>query len=237
MKREPLIRYSASEVPAATRIPSIGIKSSTRSGDRTDSGSRDARRPHLRVGDQGKLPGSLLDLGSDLLVAAADDDALAIDPAHGGAVEHLAHPPWAQPLVGQVQRAVDHVAGIVEERAQVVVGQVVVADVQDVEGAAPADLLPDGQVVGRLGQWPQSRQFDLLETAQRLRATIKPFVMRRVKSDVAQDLPDKIEQEMIVPLAEEFSCPLNLVDQTPARSGKGEPLSSSVPRSNAWPIR
>ncbi len=42
-----------------------------------------------------------------------------------------------------------------------------------------------------------------METAQRLRATIKPFVMRRVKSDVAQDLPDKIEQEMIVPLAEE----------------------------------
>ena len=42
-----------------------------------------------------------------------------------------------------------------------------------------------------------------METAQRLRATIKPFVMRRVKSDVAADLPDKIEQEMIVPLAEE----------------------------------
>jgi superfamily II DNA or RNA helicase len=42
-----------------------------------------------------------------------------------------------------------------------------------------------------------------METAHRLRATIKPFVMRRVKSDVAEDLPDKIEQEMIVPLAEE----------------------------------
>ena len=42
-----------------------------------------------------------------------------------------------------------------------------------------------------------------METAQRLRATIKPFVMRRVKQDVAQDLPEKIEQEMIVPLAEE----------------------------------
>jgi superfamily II DNA or RNA helicase len=42
-----------------------------------------------------------------------------------------------------------------------------------------------------------------IETAQRLRATIKPFVMRRVKSDVAKDLPDKIEQEMIVPLADE----------------------------------
>jgi SNF2 family DNA or RNA helicase len=44
-----------------------------------------------------------------------------------------------------------------------------------------------------------------MEIAQRLRATIKPFVMRRVKSDVAKDLPDKIEQEMIVPLAEEQS--------------------------------
>jgi SNF2 family DNA or RNA helicase len=42
-----------------------------------------------------------------------------------------------------------------------------------------------------------------METAQRLRATIKPFVMRRLKIDVAADLPDKIEQEMIVPLAEE----------------------------------
>ncbi|MDH3202437.1 MAG: SNF2-related protein [Myxococcales bacterium] len=42
-----------------------------------------------------------------------------------------------------------------------------------------------------------------METAQRLRATIKPFVMRRVKQDVAADLPEKIEQEMIVPLAEE----------------------------------
>ncbi len=42
-----------------------------------------------------------------------------------------------------------------------------------------------------------------METAQRLRATIKPFVMRRVKQDVAEDLPEKIEQEMIVPLAEE----------------------------------
>ena len=44
-----------------------------------------------------------------------------------------------------------------------------------------------------------------METAQRLRATIKPFVMRRMKRDVAADLPDKIEQEMIVPLAEEQS--------------------------------
>jgi superfamily II DNA or RNA helicase len=42
-----------------------------------------------------------------------------------------------------------------------------------------------------------------METAMRLRNTIKPFVMRRVKSDVAEDLPDKIEQEMIVPLSEE----------------------------------
>jgi superfamily II DNA or RNA helicase len=44
-----------------------------------------------------------------------------------------------------------------------------------------------------------------METAQRLRATIKPFIMRRLKRDVAEDLPDKIEQEMIVPLAEEQS--------------------------------
>jgi len=36
----------------------------------------------------------------------------------------------------------------------------------------------------------------------KLRATIHPFVMRRTKSEVAQDLPEKIEQEMIVPLAE-----------------------------------
>ena len=42
-----------------------------------------------------------------------------------------------------------------------------------------------------------------MDSAQRLRATIKPFVMRRVKRDVAQDLPEKIEQDMIVPLAEE----------------------------------
>ncbi len=42
-----------------------------------------------------------------------------------------------------------------------------------------------------------------MDTAQRLRATIKPFIMRRLKRDVAADLPDKIEQEMIVPLAEE----------------------------------
>ena len=42
-----------------------------------------------------------------------------------------------------------------------------------------------------------------MDTAQRLRGTIKPFVMRRLKRDVAADLPDKIEQEMIVPLAEE----------------------------------
>ncbi|MBW2158925.1 MAG: DEAD/DEAH box helicase [Deltaproteobacteria bacterium] len=45
-----------------------------------------------------------------------------------------------------------------------------------------------------------------MDTAQRLRGTIKPFVMRRLKRDVAADLPDKIEQEMIVPLAEEQSA-------------------------------
>ena len=41
------------------------------------------------------------------------------------------------------------------------------------------------------------------QTAERLRSTIKPFVMRRVKQDVAADLPAKIEQEIIVPLADE----------------------------------
>ena len=43
------------------------------------------------------------------------------------------------------------------------------------------------------------------ETADRLRATIRPFVLRRLKQDVAKDLPDKIEQEIIVPLADEQS--------------------------------
>ena len=41
------------------------------------------------------------------------------------------------------------------------------------------------------------------EAARRLRATIRPFVLRRLKQDVAKDLPEKIEQEMIVPLADE----------------------------------
>jgi superfamily II DNA or RNA helicase len=40
-------------------------------------------------------------------------------------------------------------------------------------------------------------------TAERLRNTIKPFVLRRTKRDVAPELPPKIEQEMIVPLADE----------------------------------
>jgi superfamily II DNA or RNA helicase len=41
------------------------------------------------------------------------------------------------------------------------------------------------------------------EAAQRLRGTIHPFVLRRTKGEVAQDLPEKIVQEMIVPMAEE----------------------------------
>ncbi len=41
------------------------------------------------------------------------------------------------------------------------------------------------------------------ESADRLRATIRPFVLRRLKQDVAKDLPEKIEQEMLVPPAEE----------------------------------
>lgn len=43
------------------------------------------------------------------------------------------------------------------------------------------------------------------ESAARLRATIHPFVMRRTKQEVAKDLPEKIEQEIIVPLADEQS--------------------------------
>ncbi len=40
------------------------------------------------------------------------------------------------------------------------------------------------------------------QAQRRLRTTIHPFVLRRLKSEVARDLPEKIEQEMIVPLAE-----------------------------------
>ncbi|MBX3248848.1 MAG: SNF2 helicase associated domain-containing protein [Myxococcales bacterium] len=38
------------------------------------------------------------------------------------------------------------------------------------------------------------------EVASKLRNTIKPFVLRRLKVDVAQDLPEKIEQEIVVPM-------------------------------------
>ncbi len=41
------------------------------------------------------------------------------------------------------------------------------------------------------------------ETTARLRATIRPFVLRRLKSEVAQDLPEKIEQEIVVPLEDD----------------------------------
>ena len=41
------------------------------------------------------------------------------------------------------------------------------------------------------------------ETAQKLGATVRPFVKRRTKGEVEKDLPAKIEQEIIVPLAEE----------------------------------
>ncbi|MDB4989758.1 MAG: Helicase, family, partial [Myxococcaceae bacterium] len=41
--------------------------------------------------------------------------------------------------------------------------------------------------------------------AVRLRATIHPFVLRRTKSEVAKDLPEKIIQEMVVPMSEEQS--------------------------------
>ncbi|MFW6086971.1 MAG: DEAD/DEAH box helicase, partial [Myxococcota bacterium] len=43
------------------------------------------------------------------------------------------------------------------------------------------------------------------EAMTKLRATIHPFVLRRTKGDVAKDLPEKIEQEMVVPMAEEQS--------------------------------
>ncbi len=41
------------------------------------------------------------------------------------------------------------------------------------------------------------------ETIEKLRAIIRPFVLRRTKSEVAPELPAKIEQEMIVPLSDE----------------------------------
>jgi superfamily II DNA or RNA helicase len=40
-------------------------------------------------------------------------------------------------------------------------------------------------------------------TAAKLRATIHPFVLRRIKSEVEKDLPPKIEQDMLVPMADE----------------------------------
>ncbi len=43
------------------------------------------------------------------------------------------------------------------------------------------------------------------ETAAKLRATIHPFVLRRTKQQVARDLPAKIEQDIVVPLADEQS--------------------------------
>jgi superfamily II DNA or RNA helicase len=43
------------------------------------------------------------------------------------------------------------------------------------------------------------------EAAQKLRAAIHRFVLRRTKSEVAKDLPPKIEQDIIVPFADEQS--------------------------------
>jgi SNF2 family DNA or RNA helicase len=40
------------------------------------------------------------------------------------------------------------------------------------------------------------------EAASKLRATIQPFVLRRNKEQVEKDLPEKIEQEFVVPLAD-----------------------------------
>ncbi len=41
------------------------------------------------------------------------------------------------------------------------------------------------------------------DTIRRLRTIVRPLVMRRTKSEVAPELPSKIEQEIVVPLAEE----------------------------------
>jgi superfamily II DNA or RNA helicase len=41
------------------------------------------------------------------------------------------------------------------------------------------------------------------DAAQKLRAAIHRFVLRRTKSEVAKDLPPKIEQDIVVPLADE----------------------------------
>jgi superfamily II DNA or RNA helicase len=43
------------------------------------------------------------------------------------------------------------------------------------------------------------------DAAQKLRAAIHRFVLRRTKSEVAKDLPPKIEQDIVVPLADEQS--------------------------------
>ncbi|MGB0678216.1 MAG: SNF2-related protein [Polyangiales bacterium] len=40
------------------------------------------------------------------------------------------------------------------------------------------------------------------ESAERLKSTVGPFILRRTKEQVASDLPEKIEQEIIVPLAD-----------------------------------
>ena len=44
-----------------------------------------------------------------------------------------------------------------------------------------------------------------METAQKLRTIIHPLVMRRTKIEVAPELPEKIEQEIVVPMADEQS--------------------------------
>jgi SNF2 family DNA or RNA helicase len=41
------------------------------------------------------------------------------------------------------------------------------------------------------------------ETIRKLRAIVRPLVMRRTKAEVAPELPEKIEQEIVVPLADE----------------------------------
>jgi len=44
-----------------------------------------------------------------------------------------------------------------------------------------------------------------MESAEKLRTIIHPLVMRRTKAEVAPELPEKIEQEIVVPMADEQS--------------------------------
>ena len=63
-------------------------------------------------------------------------------------------------------------------------------------------------VLGATGPVDAARRrpwIEWIHTARDLGATVRPFVKRRTKGEVEKDLPAKIEQEIIVPLAEEQS--------------------------------